>query len=360
MSSLTPINVGLAGFGMSARTFHAPFLALMPEYQLHTVWERHGAQAPSLYPGVRSVQDPRDLFEDPEIDLVVVTTPNGTHAEYAAWALRSGKHVVLEKPFTINTGDAVVLEDLAEARGKVLSAFHNRRYVSDFLTIRELLSRQLLGPIHEFEAHYDRYRPQAKPNAWREEPLEGSGILYDLGPHLIDQAFCLFGLPQSLYADIRLQRAHARAVDYFDLQLYYPGLKVILKGGMLVREPGPRYMIHGLDGSFLKYGEDPQEAILRAGGKPLGPGWGEEDPLCFGRLLTTQAGKEIDGRYPSLPGNYGLFYRDLYLTIRRGAPLQATPAHGYNTVRLIELALESSNRQAVVEATGLRDVAYPR
>ncbi|TDX00807.1 scyllo-inositol 2-dehydrogenase (NADP+) [Dinghuibacter silviterrae] len=355
----SPLQVGFVGFGMSARTFHAPFLALIPGYRLHTAWERHGPQAPALYPGIRSVQDPRDLFDNPEIDLIVVTTPNTTHAEYAAWALRSGKHVVLEKPFTISTGDAVVLEDLAQAQGKVLAVFHNRRYVSDFLTVRQVLAGQPLGPVHEYEAHYDRYRPEAKPNAWREEPLEGSGILYDLGPHLIDQAFCLFGLPQSLYADVRLQRAHARAVDYFDLQLYYPGLKVILKGGMLVREPGPKYMIHGLDGSFIKYGDDPQEPILRAGGKPLGPGWGEEDPAHYGLLHTKKAGEVIYESVPSLPGNYGLFYQDLYATLREGAPLKTTPAHGYNTVRLIELALESSSRQAVVDATGLREVAYP-
>lgn len=355
-----PIRVGLVGFGMSARTFHAPFLALMPsQYVLHTVLERNGPQAPLLYPGVRSVQDASDLFDNPEIDLVVVTTPNTTHAEYAAQALRSGKHVVVEKPFTINTGDAVVLEDLAASRGKVLTVFHNRRYVSDFRTVRALLATQPLGPVHEYEAHYDRYRPQAKPNAWREEPLDGSGILYDLAPHLIDQAFCLFGPPESLYADIRLQRSHARAVDYFDLQLYYPGLKVILKGGMLVREPGPRYMIHGLEGSFLKYGDDPQEAILRAGGQPLGPGWGVEDPSIHGLLHTTRAGKEVVERYPSLPGNYGIFYEDLYRTLRENAPLKTVPAHGYNTVRLIELALESNERQAVVEATGLREVPYP-
>lgn len=355
-----PVRVGLVGFGMSARTFHAPFLALMPDkYVLHSVLERHGPQAPLLYPGVRSVKEVSDFFGDPDVDLVVVTTPNTTHAEYAAMGLRSGKHVVVEKPFTLNTGDAVVLEDLASAMGKTLSVFHNRRYVSDFRTVRALLASQPLGPVHEYEAHYDRYRPQAKPNAWREEPIEGSGILYDLGPHLIDQAFCLFGPPESLYADIRLQRSHARAVDYFDLQLYYPGLKVILKGGMLVREPGPRYMIHGLEGSFLKYGDDPQEAILRAGGKPGGPDWGVEDPSIHGLLHTTRAGKEIVERYPSLPGNYGLFYEDLYRTLRENAPLKAVPAHGYNTVRMIELALESNERQAVVDASGLRAVSYP-
>ena len=353
---IPPLQVGLAGFGISARVFHAPFLAAMPEeYHLHTVWERHGPQAPALYPGVRSVADTQALFEHPDIDLIVITTPNSTHADYAARALRAGKHVVVEKPFTITTGEAITLMDLASGSGRVLSVYQNRRYVSDFLTIQEVLGKGLLGRVHEFEAHYDRYRPGPKAGAWREEPLEGSGILYDLGPHLIDQAFCLFGLPDGVYADIRMERPHARAVDYFDLQLYYPGLKVILKGGMLVREPGPRYMIHGFEGSFVKFGEDPQEALLRAGVRPGGGGWGEESPEWYGILHTEQAGKGI---YPSLPGNYGLFYRHLYATLTEGAPLRTTPAHGYNTVRLIELAMESGRRKALVEATGLLNVPY--
>lgn len=354
----SPLQVGIAGFGISARVFHAPFLARMPEYRLHTVWERKGPRAPEVYPGVRSVQDAGDLLSDPGIDLVVITTPNETHFDLASRALRNGKHVVLEKPFTNTSAEAAELMRLAKESGRVLSVYHNRRYVSDFLTIKELLAEGLLGNVHEYEAHYDRYRPEARPNAWREEPLEGSGILYDLGPHIMDQALCLFGLPQSIYADIRLQRPHARAVDYFDLQLYYPDKKVILKSGMLVREPGPRYMIHGNLGSFLKYGEDPQEAKLRAGIAPGGPGWGEEAPEYYGLLHTERAGKVIQQRYPSTPGNYALYYQHLYETIALGAPLRETPAHGYNTIRLIELALASNVERAAVEVTGMMAVSY--
>ena len=354
----SPIKVGLAGFGISAKVFHAPFFAVMPGYTLTAVLERHDPKAPGLYPGTRSVQSIEELLEDKEIELVVITTPNDTHFDYAARALRSGKHVVVEKPFTVTTDEGAALMEIALETGRILSVYQNRRYVSDFLTIRQLLDAELLGPVHEFEAHYDRYRPEARPGAWREVPSPGSGILYDLGPHIIDQALYLFGLPDSMYADIRRERAHARVDDYFDLQLYYPGKKVILKGGMLVREPGPRYMIHGLYGSFIKYGEDPQEAKLRAGELPLGQGWGVEPAELAGMLHTEQAGKVIYTKTPSLPGNYGLYYQHLYATIREGAPLREKPAHGFNTVRMIELAIKSYQEKCVVACTGLMDVSY--
>ena len=348
-----PIQVGLAGFGISAQVFHAPFLAQMPEYNLHTVWERSGPKAPEIYPGIRSVQGPKDLFENKDLDLIVITTPNDTHVEFAQRALNAGKNVVLEKPFTIHSEDAQKLEELANEKGKILSPYQNRRYAGDFRTIRQIIADGPLGRIHEFEAHYDRYRPEPKPNAWREEPGPGNGIFYDLGPHLIDQALCLFGMPESIYADLRKERPHARAVDYFDVQLYYPGLKVILKGGMLVREPGPRYMVHGFEGSFIKYGEDPQEALLRAGEKPGGPEWGMEPPDQYGTLRTNEL--QI---YPTLPGNYGIYYQNLYETLKKGAPLKETPAHGYNTVRIIELAEASNKAKARIAATQLKDVGY--
>jgi scyllo-inositol 2-dehydrogenase (NADP+) len=354
----TPIRVGLAGFGISAQVFHAPFFATMPSYTLVSVLERHARTAAEKYPGTRVVKDMDELLDDPEIELVVITTPNETHFDYAARALRKGKHVVVEKPFAVNSREGLALMAIAAESNRTLSVYQNRRYVSDFLTIRRILEAKLLGTVHEFEAHYDRYRPGARPGAWREIPLAGSGILFDLGPHIIDQALCLFGLPDSLYADIRKERPHARVDDYFDIQLYYPGLKVILKGGMLVREPGPRYMIHGFDGSYIKSGEDPQEARLRAGELPLGADWGAEPPENAGILHTEQEGAVIFTRYPTLPGNYGLYYQHLYETLREGAPLRERPEHGFNTIRLIEIAIESNRQKRVLEVSGLMDVPY--
>jgi scyllo-inositol 2-dehydrogenase (NADP+) len=354
----SPIKVGLAGFGISAQVFHAPYFAVMPGYFLTAVLERHGNKAAEKYPGIQTVRDIESLIDHPDVELVVITTPNETHADFATKALKAGKHVVVEKPFTISSEEGSALMEVAAASGKTLSVYHNRRYVGDFLTIRRLLESGMLGKVHEFEAHYDRYRPEARPSAWREHPLPGSGILYDLGPHIIDQAFCLFGLPGQLYADIRKERPHAQVPDYFDLQLYYPGLKVILKAGMLVREPGPRYVVQGFKGSFIKEGEDPQEAKLRAGALPLGDDWGVEPPEQYGLLHTEHEGKVIYGQYPTLPGNYGTYYEHLYETIRKGAPLRETAAHGFNAVRLIELAMESHRRQRLVEATGLLAVGY--
>jgi scyllo-inositol 2-dehydrogenase (NADP+) len=237
----------------------------------------------------------------------------------------------------------------------VLSVYQNRRYVNHFLTIRKILAEGLLGDVVGFEAHYDRFRPGPKPNAWREEDRPGAGIFYDLGAHLLDQALNLFGFPSAITADLRMQRSHAKATDYFDCWLDYGGLKVILTGGMLVREPGPRYIIHGTKGSYIKYDDDPQEALLKEGVLPTIPGWGEEAPERWGLLHTEIGGKLIREPYPSLPGNYGLYYQHLADTLLHGAPLRERPEQSYNTIRLIELAVMSNREKRTVPCSGLMD-----
>jgi predicted dehydrogenase len=353
------IKVGLVGFGMAARVMHAPFLATLPQYKVVTVLERNREESRQLFPDAQIVRSLEELLAS-DIDLVVITTPNDTHLPYTLQALAAGKHVVLEKPFTITSSDAQQLINATSQSGKVLSVFQNRRYVADFLTIKKIIQEELLGTIHEFEAHYDRYRPQAKPNAWREENLPGSGILYDLGPHLVDQALCLFGLPQQITADIRKQRTHSVVDDYFDLCLDYGYTKVVLKAGMLVREPGPRYVIHGTEGSFIKSGEDPQEAILKTGQLPTAPDWGSEPEELYGHLHTTVNGEEINQKYPSLQGGFGGYYSNLYETIVNGKPLSEKPEHGYNTIKIIELAFESHQAKATIPCTGLKEAAYPQ
>lgn len=353
-----PIKVGLAGFGISATVFHAPFFATMPEFELVAVLERTKNESQKKYPFVKVVRTIEELVDDPTIDLIVITTPNETHFPYSRAALLAGKHVVVEKPFTNTSAEAKELVDLAALTGKVLSVYQNRRYVSDFLTIRDLLDKKLLGPVHEFEGHYDRYRAEARPQAWREAVLPGSGILYDLGAHLLDQVLYFFGLPQSITADIRQQRPHAKVDDYFDLRLNYGFTKVILHGGMLVREPGPRYMIHGTVGSFIKFGEDPQEARLRAGELPVGEDWGKEAEAIYGLLHTEIDGKLVREKLPSHAGDYAAYYRNIYNTIRLGTPLKEKPEHGYNTVRMIELAFESHSLQRTIPCSDLLDVPY--
>jgi scyllo-inositol 2-dehydrogenase (NADP+) len=353
------IKTGVVGFGVSAQYMHLPFIVTNPDFELHSILQRHGDEAKLKYPSVKIVRSLEEMLQDQALELIVITTPNDSHFDYTWRALEAGKHVVLEKPMTIISSDAKKLIDQAARKNRTLSIYQNRRYVSDFRTISQLLKEEKFGDIVEFEAHYDRYRPELRPNAWREENIPGSGILYDLGAHLIDQAFCLFGLPQYVNADIRIQRAGARATDYFELWLDCVAAKIILKASMLVREPGPRYMIHGLKGSFIKYGEDPQEVPLRKGVLPTSPDWGCEPEDIFGLLHTEAAGEIIKEKYPSLAGNYGDFYRELFQTIRNGKPLKVKPEHGYNVIRLIELATESNEKKCRIACTGLINIAYP-
>ncbi|MBC7827336.1 MAG: oxidoreductase [Chitinophagaceae bacterium] len=352
------IKVGLVGFGISAKVFHAPFLTTLTGYELISVVERTKNESQKSYPFVNVVRSIDELIADPAIDLIVITTPNETHLPYALQALQGNKHVVLEKPFANSSGEAMQLVEAAKKSSKIVSVYQNRRYVSDFLTIKEIVEKKLLGETHEFISHYDRYRAEAKPNAWREEPKPGSGVLYDLGPHLIDQALYFFGLPQTIAADIRMQRPHSKVDDYFDLQLNFGFTKVILHAGMLVREPGPRYMIHGTKGSFIKYGEDPQEAALKNGSLPVGEDWGREPDEFHGLLHTEINGVIRKERYPSKKGNFGYYYQSLYQSIVNGTPVTEKPEHGYNTVRLIELAFESYQKQCTIPCSGLLDTNY--
>jgi scyllo-inositol 2-dehydrogenase (NADP+) len=352
------IKVGLVGYGISAKVFHAPFIATNSNFQLVSVVERHKRESKEKFPHVQVVRNIDELLQNDAIDLVVITTPNETHFPYAKAALEAGKHVTLEKPVTTTSQEAKQLMEIASRSGRVLSVYQNRRYVSDFLTIKEILHKKLLGEVHTFEGHYDRYRAEARPQAWREHALPGSGILFDLGPHLLDQVLYLFGIPNTIAADIRMQRPHAKVDDYFDLRLDYRFLKVILQAGMLVREPGPRYLIHGTKGSFIKWGEDPQEALLRAGALPVGDDWGKENEDIYGILNTGSDGNIVREKYISHKGDYAAYYKNLYETIVDGKPVRERIEHGYNTIRLIELANESHQKQCTIVCSGLLPVEY--
>ena len=353
------INTALVGFGMTAKVMHAPFLVTGEKYDVTTVVERHRQDSKGLFPNAQIVRSFEEALQQKEVELVIITTPNNSHFTYAQQALEAGKHVVLEKPFTITSADAAQLVHTAKETGKILSPFHNRRYVADFRTMQGLLQQKLLGDVHTFEGHFDRYRPAPKPNAWREEALPGSGILYDLGPHLIDQALCLFGLPESITADVKKQRHFSLVDDAFELKLDYGFLQVTLKAGMLVREPGPRYQIHGTLGSYVKWGEDVQEALLKEGTLPVGEDWGKEGEEKYGLLHTEIEGSVVKKTITSLPGNFGLYYQNLYDTIVHGKELKEKPEHGYNTIKLIELAFESSRQKRTLPCKGLMEAVYP-
>lgn len=342
------INVGLVGFGLAGRVFHAPVIQAVPGLRLKKVVERHADESSRRYPEVEVVRDVAALLKDEEIDLVVITTPNTSHFEYARDSLIAGKHVVVEKPFTTTSAEALKLIDLAHGQNRILSVHQNRRWDGDFLTVKRLLDQKLLGRLVEYESHFDRFRNQLQPGAWREEEGPGTGILFDLGSHLIDQAQVLFGPPQLITADIRIQRDFARTADNFEVILHYEGLKVTLKAGMLVREPGPRFILHSTEGSFVKYGLDVQEDALKQGLTPSAPGWGKEPQELWG-MLNTQIGElHLKRRIETIPGCYQAFYENLVKAINGEAELIVKPVEAMNTIRIIELAIESSQKRVTV------------
>lgn len=347
MSSNVRLRVGLVGFGVSARIFHFPFLErLSHRYEVKSIVERHSNDAKNFKENVKIVRSADELFRDPEIDLVVITTSNESHFSLSKQALEMGKHVVVEKPMTIESQQAKELIDLAKSQNLILCPYHNRRFTSGFRTVAQIVEGKYLGDeIVDCEFRFDRFRPDLKPgNVWREENRPGSGVFYDLGPHLIDQALTLFGYPKTITADIRIQREMARIDDSFDVRLDYGRLRVILKAGMLVKELGPRYSLHGPRGSFLKYGDDVQEEKLKAGEKIDNEQWGTEPEEQDGILHT-----ESRRKFSTLKGDYGLFYEQLYEAIVYRKDLQIRPEDGYNVIRLIELAFQSNREKRTID-----------
>lgn len=345
----SPIKTAVISYGISAKTFHLPFITTNEGYELTTIMERSGETALEKYPGIKITKTIEDVVADTNVELVVIASPNTTHFPYAKAALLAGKHVVVEKPFTNTLDEAEELVELSKKTGKLCAVFHNRRYVADFLTMKKILDDGLLGEPREFFAHYDRYRPDPRTyGLWREETLPGSGVFYDLGPHLIDQALVLFGSPKAITADIRKMKSYSKVDDFFDVKLEYDNLIVTLHSSMLVREMGPRYMIHGTKGSFIKNGEDPQEEMLKAGIIPTSADWGKEPPAQYGLIHTEINNQVVREIYPSLQGSYGLFYNNLHASIRNGAPLKERAEDGYAVIKLIQLAFRSSEERRTI------------
>lgn len=344
----TQISVGLIGYGMAGRTFHAPVIQSVPELRLKKVVERHTNEARKRYPWVEVVPDAAALLHDEEIELVVIATPNSSHFDLARQSLQAGKHVVVEKPFTVTSGQAQELIELARVRNRVVSVYHNRRWDGDFQTVRKLLEGRLLGRLVEYESQFNRFRNYPKPDAWREEEGTGGGILFDLGSHLIDQAQVLFGVPQMITADLRTQRDFAKTNDNFELILHYDDLKVTLKAGMLVREQSPRFVLRGTEGSFVKHGFDPQEEALRRGFTPSDANWGEERVERWGKLSTQVGGLELEGRVKTMAGCYRSFYQNIVDVISGRAELAVKPEEARNTIRIIESAIESHEQKRTI------------
>ena len=336
------IRTGLTSYGMSGRVFHAPFLETNPGYILKTVLERTPKGSKEKYPGVNIVTRFEELLSDKDIDLIIVNTPDYTHYELVKKALNAGKHVVVEKPFVVEFSHGKELIEIAEKENLVLSVFQNRRWDGDFLTVKKVIKDELLGRLVEYETHFDRYRNFIKENTWKEEEGKGTGVLYNLGSHLIDQALVLFGLPVLVNANIRAFREGGKVNDYFDIRLEYSNFRVILKSSYLVREPGPRYILNGTNGSFVKFGTDPQEELLNIGVRPDGDEWAKEKKEFWGLLNTSISGKDIRERIKTLPGNYNRFYNNVYKAIKGEEELAVKPGEALDVIRIIGMAIKSN------------------
>jgi predicted dehydrogenase len=345
----TPIKTALCSFGMSGLVFHSPFLSINPGFNFYAVWERTKNEAQKKFPNVITYRTLDEMLSDELVELVIVNTPNYTHFEYAQKALQAGKHVIVEKPFTVTVKEAQELIDLAKKENKILSVYQNRRYDSDYKTIKKVLDKKLLGEVVEAEFHFDRYREELSPKQHKEIPGPGTGVLYDLGAHLIDQALQLFGWPSKLFADIRIIRPVSKVDDYFEVLLYYPNLRVRLKASYSVREALPGYIIHGLKGSFIKPKTDVQEALLQAGNIPGDKDWGREPETEKGLLHTEIDGIEERKYIDSEQGNYDDYYSGIYEAIRNNKPVPVTAEEGMNVIRIIETAFESSEAQKVIQ-----------
>ena len=344
---MKPIQTALSSYGMSGQVFHGPLLQTHPGFRIVSVYERTRNRSEKKHPEARIARRYDDLLNDPQIELIIVNTPDHLHYEMALQALEKGKHVVIEKPMTLRLQEADQLIEKAHSKGLILSVFQNRRWDGDFLTVKEVIESHSLGRLVSFESHFDRFRNYIQ-DSWKEQDSLGTGTLYNLGSHMIDQALQLFGMPRSLYAVVRGLRTGSQVDDSFDLFLNYPDIKCFVRGSYLVKETGPRYILHGTRGSFIKYGLDPQEEALKSGITPGTKKWGEDNPDLYGILNAESDGGEKREVYPTRPGNYMDYYDNIYEAVRAGSSLEVKPEEARDVVKIIEAAYTSSSEDRVV------------
>ncbi|NDV54747.1 oxidoreductase [Parabacteroides sp. 52] len=345
---MKPIQTGIASYGMSGSVFHAPFLDIHPMFELHTIVERSKDNASKRYPDVNIVRSFDELINNPDIRLVVVNTPDVTHYEYAKKALLAGKDVVVEKPFVFDVNEGYELISLAEEKKRMLAVYQNRRWDGDFLTIKKVIETGALGRVVEFHSAYQRYRNVVMEGTWKEKADKRVGLTYNLGSHMIDQAVVLFGMPTAVYADIDILRDGGEVDDYYNIQLIYPHVKVSLRAGYLIREETPRYYVNGTSGSFVKYGLDPQEELLKTGVSPSGPEWGKEKESEWGILNTDISGLHYRGKVETIPGNYAAFYDDIYKALSTGVKPLTDASHVLSVIRIIEAAFKSKESKQIM------------
>ena len=340
------INVGLIGFGLAGRAFHAQVISRVPGMRLAAILQRTGDDAAKAYPDAKVVRSLDELLALPDIRLIVVASPNDKHAPFARAALASGHDVVVDKPFTTSYAEAVDLVNFAEKSGRFLTVYQNRRYDGDFQAIRELVAEGTLGRIVRFQTNYDRFRPNFKPNAWREKPVPGAGILFDIGPHLIDHAMVLFGKPEAVTADVRIERQGGLVDDAFDILFHYPeGMRAVLSSSILAVSPRPRFLLFGTKGSFVKQTVDPQENNLRFDKIPKKGPWGAEPVENWGILTLSDGTNSTQRSIPSGNGDYRDFYANVRDVLEGDAKPFVSLPYALDVMRALEVCRASSDQQ---------------
>lgn len=342
------IKTGICSYGMSGKLFHAPFIAAHPGFELTAIVERHNNDSRERYPQARLCRSVEELVTDKDLQLIVVNTPTHLHYQQGKMVLEAGKHLVIEKPFTITVAEAEELARLAEQKGLFLSVYQNRRYDGDYHAVKEVLEKGWLGELREAEIRFDRYRPAFSGKQHKEGDLPGAGILYDLSPHLVDQAIQLFGFPKAVFADLIKMRDDVAVPDYFEILFYYDRLRVRLKATCIARESTYAYILHGMKGSFLQQRSDMQEQQLQVPVKPSLEDWCPAPAKPDGLLHTEINGEIIRKETTSQPGNYMGYYDDVYKALTENGPNPVPAADGIRNMRIIEAALESMKEARVV------------
>jgi len=342
------IKTGICSFGMSGKLFHAPFIHAHPGFELSAIVERTKDESKEKYPASRLYRSIEEMIADDELQLIIVNTPTYTHYEYAKKTLEAGKHLVVEKPFMMTVKQAEEIAGLAAKKSVLLSVYQNRRYDGDYLAVKNVLQQNLLGELREVEIRYDRYRPTYGGKPHKEGDLPGAGILYDLSPHLVDQALQLFGWPKGLFADVWKMRDDVSAPDYFEMLFYYDKLRVRLKATCIARETYWAYTLHGMKGSFLQQRSDLQEQQLQADVVPSLQSWCPPLSEPDGILHTDINGEAVRKRTTSSPGNYMGYFDDLYKALTGKANNPVTAEDGIKTLRIIEAALESAAEGKII------------
>jgi len=342
------IKTALLSYGMSGRLFHAPFIHVLESFQFYAVWERSKNGAQEKYRDVKTYRTFEEILADDSIELVIVNTPNYTHYEYAKKSLEAGKHVIVEKPFVTEAKEGEELIALANKKKKILSVYQNRRFDSDYKTVKKIVREEWLGKIVEAEFHFDRYKEEIGIKKHKETPGPGTGALYDLGSHIIDQALQLFGWPDAVFADIRIIRPLSQVDDYFEVLLYYTDMRVRLHSSYLVREALPGYILHGTKGSFIKAKTNVQEEALDKGIVPGEDNWGIEPESEKGLLHTEKHGEVIKKYISSERGAYADYFTEIYKAIRENCKAPVTAEEGLNVIKIINAAFKSSKNKKVI------------